>query len=634
MKSKQPESPRKKRKLKRRILLGLVGSLLILIIGGLIFLQSRMFESFLLNKISQSLESQYNLSLTAESLNIRPLQLSAELNNLEVRPTQNTDSFIEHFTARKFTLDLAASALLGRKIHIQKVQLIDPRLIINPNPSQIKSQMPVSASAKRPLSLRIDTFLLTGGSVSVEDKLSTLSAKIAALQINGNYISDKKLHVGTIQTNQGELQFNESRVLLRELHTEFEFDDESVRVKSFTGQTDFLSLSGSGNISDYLQSPRFDFKMEGLLSLDRLKDLVPLDQELAGEAIFSIFLEGTATDIDLAGNLMTREVMLADTPFPEIRASFQSDTKNLVIDSLEVTTQNGKLNGKIDLDLSASRESTAVFQWEGIDLFDFEKWEPRFLPYLSSVSSGRISAKWGALAIDSITAQGEFRLEPSSQPFPDAAERYALSANIQWDVSDGKVKFSPSTLELDQIKLSLSGTLDNTNTLDTEFALMVKDLSELQGLIQRLAAADLLTVNLSDMPFPSAGQFSLEGKAQGTPSAPEIALSLKGQDISLNDLKILQIDGRLTYDLTGLGIPGFSMQFTQGLIQAQGRLALKHSRQPLRRRHRIDDFGRQLGPGTDRLLFQTEALSKGRFVRKCGDFRQSGKFDLKIFSKN
>jgi len=569
----QSEDREKKKKLKKRILTGLVAFLSVIIIGGLIFLHTKTFESFLLEKATRYLETQYNLSLAVESHDVSPLRLSVVLNNIEILPVPNKDGIIQHFTARKFRLNLAFSTLISRKIHIQEVQIIAPRLTLNLNQPQIKTDKLVNTPSKKPISLRIDTFLMKDGLISARNREYLLSTTMAGIEINGNYQRNKNFHSGYIRSEKGEFQFKESRFLLHDLHTEFEFDDESLKINRFTLKTDPLLLSASGIITNYLQIPRFDFDINGSLQLDRFKDLIPVDRGLAGIVSFSISLEGTEEDVNLRGNLDGSDAIVADIPISTIKASFQTDTKSITVDNLELASENGTFKGKIDMDLAESRESTAELEWNDVDLSIFEKLEPRFLPSISSVTSGRLSAKWDTVARDSINARGEVRFEPSSLPRTDAGERYALSGNIDFESSGGHAKLMPSSLRLNQTKISLSGTVDNTKKFNTEFKIEAKDLSEIDRFYKSLAAANLFKGDLALIPIPSEGQLSLEGEARGTTVTPEVTMHLKGQNIALYEVEILRTEGQIRYDHTGFSISGFNLQLAQGLIQSQGQLS-------------------------------------------------------------
>jgi len=573
MMKKQIEDRKRKRKLQKRILIGTIAFLATTIIGGLVFVHTKMFESFLLGKASRYLENQYNLALSVESFDLSPLRLSVALDGVEIQPIPDKDAFIQHLTVRRIVLNLAASTLFTRKIHIQEVQIIAPRLALSPQSPQTKTDVVVDASPKKPISLTIDEFLMEDGFLSVQNRQIPFKATMANIEIKGNYQNDDNLHSGYIRSERGEFQLKQSRVLLHELHTDFEFDDKSVNINRLTIQTVPLSLSVSGKIKNYLQVPQIEINMNGTLNLNRIKDIFPIEHEFTGVLSFSASVEGTEKDIRLRGSLEGHDAIVAGIPFSEISTSFHTDTKNVTLDNLNLTLGDGMLTGKLNLDLLESRESTAELEWNDIDLSSFEELEPRLLPFLSSVSSGGVSAKWDRLAVDSIKAQGEIKFVPSSHTSSSTEESFVLSGNLGLKTSGGQLTLNPGSLHLNQTEFYLSGTVDNTKKFNTEFRIEVKDLSEISKLYARLVEANILPGNPTQIPFPSNGQLSFEGKARGTTAHPEMTLSVEGENVSVDDLDIRQMEGQLRYDHSGLGIPNFSLQFAQGLIQAHGQLS-------------------------------------------------------------
>ena len=119
----QSKNRQEKKKRKKRMLIGLIAFLSMIIFGGLVFLHTKAFESFLLGKASRYLESQYNLTLSVESFDLNPLRLSVVLNGLDIQSIPDKEAPIQHFSTRKLVLNIGASTLLGRKIHVQ--QLVD-----------------------------------------------------------------------------------------------------------------------------------------------------------------------------------------------------------------------------------------------------------------------------------------------------------------------------------------------------------------------------------------------------------------------------------------------------------------------------------------------------------------------------
>jgi outer membrane protein assembly complex protein YaeT len=569
----QGEKRTKKRKLKKRIFFVISAFFLAVLIGGLIFLHTGAFESFLLEKASHYFESQFNLALDVESLDLSPLRLSAVLNGVDVQSIPGTNAFIQNLSARKFLIDLGFATLFGRRIHIQKINIIGPQLELTQHKLQAGTEQSESAATKKPMSLRIDEFMMADGSLNIDSKEISANARVADIEINGSYHKDKGLHSGSIKSGRGEIEFEKSQILLHELHTEFEFDEKTLEIKQLSVRTDPLSLSASGEAKDFLQSPQFNFEINGSLQLDRVKDIVPFEHSLSGLLSFSAFFKGSGKDISLQGDLLGTDTNVADIPFHKAKASFQADAKHIEVENLELIAEKGELRGKIDLDLTKTRESKAELEWKSIHLAAFEQLEPRFLPFISTVSDGSLLVAWEKLALDSIRAGGEVRFESLKNPRFDGGERYSLSGNIGFEASDGHLKLMPSTLRLSQTEISFGGSIDDTKRFSADFSVVANDLSQIERLYKRFVVEVMPESDQLAVPMPSAGRLTLSGKAHGTITDPELSIHLNGQDIALKEVQIIRAEGQFHSDRRGISVSDFHLDLQEGFIQSKGHLS-------------------------------------------------------------
>ena len=242
-------------KSKKRIWAGVLFFLLSILFAGIFYLHSPGFKSFFFSKINNFLESRYNLSLSAESFDFNLSRLSADMENIEIRPASGRQKTqLQHFTAHKFSVNIAFSTLWGRKIRVQKLHVESPQIVLNsvrPDKTPLKGE----AAPKKPLSLRIDEFLLDNGSLAIKDEKLLLSAGIANLEIEVRYGDKERLHTGFFSLESGEIRLGEKQLSLKELNGEFEFDDESVVIRKSFMRLDPLVLSASGKIQTSSKCP-------------------------------------------------------------------------------------------------------------------------------------------------------------------------------------------------------------------------------------------------------------------------------------------------------------------------------------------------------------------------------------------
>ncbi|MBN1221975.1 MAG: hypothetical protein JXB23_01910, partial [Candidatus Aminicenantes bacterium] len=573
MKAEKPKVQDKRSKRKKQVWIGLLCSLTAIIIAGIVYLHSQSFKSFIIKKANAYLGSQYNLALSVQSLDFSIFRLSIVMDNIEVRPaSSDKTALFKLFIAKKLSLNTTLPTLLGRKIHVQDLRLISPHLEIEANQAK-ESSSKTPTHPKKALFLRIDKFLLDNGSVVFSDEIRSISAGISNLRISIDYLEKDKLHTGLISAEAGEIRFGEKSLTLEELNGSFTFDSEHLALHEFAIRLDPLLLYATGKISHLQQSPEYKIDLHGSVQLGRLAETLRLNKEFKGQLSFTSSVEGVGEDLIIAGNITSRNAQVAGVSVSGFEADFDTDMRDLTIDALKITTQKGNLQGKLRVSLTGQKESSAEVEWSAVDLSNFEDLESRFLSILSLVSSGQLFIKWMSLRVNDIQAKGDIRLDPIPRSSLSTRKRYGLEGRLRFEAANGFIQILPSSLKLNRTKFSLSGNIDSAKQFRSEFKVEAEDLTEISGLLQRLSEENIIPEGKLPFPFPTRGRFSLKGTARGSIDAPQVALDISGQDITLKEILIPQVTAGLSYNRTGIEIREFTLELAQGQIQAQGLFA-------------------------------------------------------------
>ena len=109
-------------------MLGTLIVLAIILIGGFLTLQSSKFRMYVLSKIEQRLREDFNLSLSAKSLDLNIFRLSASLEDLKIIPLVPEESILQSFDVQRLTINLSSKTLFGKRIHIQKLHVTKPEV--------------------------------------------------------------------------------------------------------------------------------------------------------------------------------------------------------------------------------------------------------------------------------------------------------------------------------------------------------------------------------------------------------------------------------------------------------------------------------------------------------------------------
>jgi len=165
--------------LKKKILWGFA-SLAILIIIFLLLLHAPFVRAKVLTKVQQYLAQNYNLSLSASSLDYNLATLRVTLDDPALRAA---DKPLDppFFQAGELTLRLTPSLLLGNSLEFREIRVIDPRVDISEIPPQL---LETSGDSPAPplIVRRID---IRNGRIRYRDPSTGVDADIPGISLTG-----------------------------------------------------------------------------------------------------------------------------------------------------------------------------------------------------------------------------------------------------------------------------------------------------------------------------------------------------------------------------------------------------------------------------------------------------------------
>ncbi|MDH5714952.1 MAG: AsmA family protein, partial [Candidatus Aminicenantes bacterium] len=168
---------------KRRIALGILLFVLVVIVIGSIILHTERFKSYLLEKANSYVQKQYSISLSAGRFDYSLLKLSVALDDVQIKPITPEASPLQLFEAQRLFVNLPLSMVLFRKLYVQQLRISHPQIVVT---QQAKNkadspQLPQKGAAKKgkPTWLRIDEFDLTDGILDYNDRQYSLQGSIS-----------------------------------------------------------------------------------------------------------------------------------------------------------------------------------------------------------------------------------------------------------------------------------------------------------------------------------------------------------------------------------------------------------------------------------------------------------------------
>jgi len=572
MHKKIDSSKKKSSTWKKRVILGILIFLTVTIFGGFLAVHTSKFRTYMLSKIDQRLKRDFNLSLSAKSLDLNLFRLSASFEDLKIMSLAPENSILQSFDAQKLTINLSAVTLLGKKVHIQKFHIKDPEVRLSMTKKVPSSTKKVRPASNKPLSFRIDDFRLDDGKIDYQDREYPISALIEEISIRIHFEESNGFHKGILSARSGEFKIFESQFSLDKFLTELTFDDNSIQITRFLCETEPFVVDASGHIQDCQENPQYLFTIQGTLQMDFLNRVSKIGHDFGGILSVTTSINGTGSDLTLDGHVKGQDILVADIPLKKLETDFLGDRTRIAFHNLEIEDSDGNLKGELALSLLKEGDSTVELQWTSLRLSALKQWMPDIALLSSTRTSGYISAKWRERTLDSIDAKGEIRLESLQKALSAASDRIDLKGNVSFKAKNGIIDVFPSSFHLNQTALTVSGSLSPTKQFKLAYQLKSGDLEDAEQLLTRMKR-DLSLPGLTRVPpIHLSGELLLEGEASGSYEQPKATLRVTGRDIVLNTHEVGNVDAELTYAERTINIISLSIGEEQSGITMDGKI--------------------------------------------------------------
>ncbi len=558
---------------KRMILLTLI-ILAIFLIGGFLAVNTSKFRTYLLSKIDQRMRKDFELSLSAKSLDLNLFLLSASLEDLKIVPLVPEESILQSFDVQRLTINLSSKTLFGKRIHIQKLHVTKPEVRLKKTQKIPPAGKKIGPTGSKPLSFRIDEFLMNNGKIDYQNGDSPMAAAINNIALDIHFQKNDAVHNGILTAQSGEFKISGSHLSLDKFLAELTFDNHSIQVTRFICETEPVRLSASGQIQDYQGNPDYSFSIEGTLQMDSLSEISEMGHNFAGILSVTTSVKGTASDLTLNGRVQGQDIIVADIPLKKLGADFLGERTRIVLRNLEIEDPDGNLAGELSLSLLDNEDSAVELQWTSLRLSALEKWMPELSLLASSKSSGTITASWKERTLESLQAKGEIRLESLKKTLSDASDHIDLEGHVSFQAKNGIMSVFPSSLRLNQTTMAVSGSLSPPDRFQLRYQLKSKDLKDTERLLARLRSQTVLPELIGLPQLQLDGQLNLSGEASGSFEQPTATLRVEGRDVLFNTHEIGNVDAELTYSDRMIDVSSLSIGREQGSIRMDGKISI------------------------------------------------------------
>jgi outer membrane protein assembly complex protein YaeT len=219
----------------RKKILWILGSFLLLLVILLGIFHTPYVKSEMLKHLQKTLAQSLNLSLSAQSLDYNLLTLRVSLKKVRAGIHDNS-TLPPFFQADELIIRLTPALILGKKIDIRDIRIVNPRMDIRVNqdgtfniPPQLFQE---SVEPAPPLFIR--NISIEGGVLSYRDPDGSLQADIPGIHLSGTLMDQGKqeffLQVNEDKTRPGQLIYQDKRLQLESLSISARLDSQDADI--------------------------------------------------------------------------------------------------------------------------------------------------------------------------------------------------------------------------------------------------------------------------------------------------------------------------------------------------------------------------------------------------------------------
>lgn len=553
----EPEAIRRRRGCIRPVvwtlLIGL-GLVLLVAFGVWWYTGSTSFESLVARRIESTLEARMNREVTIGNVTIERGRLTSVI--LEDVKIANVEGATHPWLAiiPRIVLEGGVESFRQRVVRVGTIEVYDPEVFIEifPEGAPLSHNLPGwergEAGRFQIAQIEMNDIVVRGGHFVYLDHRRDLTADLRQVSANIDPNVDEGIYRGVVVAESGTVEFQDWDPVEIRLRTGLTFADRTLTLRGGRVRSDDLALALAGTL-DTEGEVSYEISVEGKAGLERLADVMNLDQELEGTLTFDTMIRGTAGDFVVTGDLSSPSVAAAGYVLEDLRASLRVDSDEAVVDIASAEYGGGTISGTWTMtSFEEPRPMSVELSYSSVSL-------EALLGDWNVEATGLRGAIDGSLRYEFVqedllggTGSGTATLKPGAVAFGSAPHPMPVSGRADFAINDGVLRFrDPSRLSLPETVISFAGTLALEN-LETELSYTIQsdDFTELDRLAvnfgRSLGSEDFELLGLG-------GSGTITGTVRGEIGNPVVKASIEARNARYNNVPI----GTASVDLTWTG---------------------------------------------------------------------------------
>ena len=555
----------------------------VLCLGGYLFLKSGFFKNYALEKIQEAVAQSTGGHAEIQTLDLDLSSLTARLGNVTIHGTEiPSEPPLLHLD--ELTVSFKIESILRRKVTLSELRIDHPVVTLRRDRDGT-TNLPHSSSNTsghtNVFDLAVRHALLDRGEVNYDDQKTRMEADLRNLNVDVGFEHLPERYAGSISYDQGDLVYGQYQPLPHSFSAQFTATASLFSLKSAALKVGSSELALRGEMTDYSNptaSGNYSLRIH-TQDLSRVSTAASSagDIVLAGTIRYQNSDKPLLRNITLQGQLQSEDLAVAShgrtVSLRRLRGAYELSNGTFQARKIEAETLGGLIRTEAtvrQLDTTPEYQVQALSQ--GISLLELERSLHAAMPQGASLSStldGTAVLSGSGNAAD-LLVRSDLSLHsiPNSRP---AAEGRALPVDgvlhATYDARHDTVTVRQSVLRLASTTVTADGKVGDRSQLQLQ--VKTPDLGQIAALASRFSS------NPSSIP-PMSGSATLNAVVRGSLHKPEISGTLNGQNLQVQGSAWKSADVRFAASPSHFAISNASLiSAKQGTASFSGTVGLR-----------------------------------------------------------
>lgn len=533
--------------------IGLAVILLLVIGGGWWYLGTSNFAGLVRLRVQKTLESRLGRHVTVGQVLIERGRLNRIVVN-DVRIANAPGGVRPYFgTVRQLVITGGIDSFWGRKIVVDRVDIVDPHLSVEvfPAGSKLVHNFPHwdsgPPSRYEIYHLDLKKMFVTGGVVELLDRRNDLSIITTNLSTSMHATSTEDLYQGIATSPQLQVTIQDYKPFRVALRGEFRYSPNVLDFQS-------LALEGGPDLRVYLRGRLapladgvYNMHVTSQIGLNRVRDIFRINKTLDGTMSIDGTLRGRQGTFTLAGGFAAARLKADAYDLADARGQLNITGDRAIADIASARYGGGTIAAHYQLPQYAEPFPMSVdLRYHGISLEKlFSDWGILDTG-LRGGASGTLRYHWEKDRILAGGGEGKATLSRTSSVFSQAKYPIALGGSADFALDRGTITFLPAELATPSSTIQLTGKFRIADSwTDLLFNIHSRDFGELDRIGYNFArSAGKRAYELLGL----GGAGAITGNVRGRIQTPEVVAHIVSAATRYNNVLLGDASIDLKYD--------------------------------------------------------------------------------------